>query len=72
MRGLSIRGRIYRAGVNHHALLVRFGPWARNLYLGLPAAFTFALISVVAHMPWWLAFRGTQLSLRGVDLRVYA
>ena len=32
--------------------MVRFGPWARNIYLGLPVAFTFALISVVAEMPW--------------------
>jgi hypothetical protein len=35
--------------------VVRFGPWARNLYLGLPGTFTFALISVVAHMPWWFS-----------------
>ena len=37
------------------AYVVRFGPWARNLYLGLPAAFTFALVSVAAEMPLWLA-----------------
>jgi hypothetical protein len=30
---------------------VRFGPWARNLYLGLPAAFTFGVISFAAQMP---------------------
>jgi hypothetical protein len=35
--------------------VVRFGPWARNLYLGLPAAAAFALISVVAEMPLALA-----------------
>src|SRR5262245_41877796 len=34
--------------------VVRFGPWARNLYLGLPTAATFALISVAAQMPLWL------------------
>jgi hypothetical protein len=34
--------------------VVRFGPWARNLYLGLPVAFTFALVSVVSQMPLWL------------------
>jgi hypothetical protein len=33
---------------------VRFGPWARNLYLGLPAAFAFMLVSVVSPMPKWL------------------
>lgn len=30
---------------------VRFGPWARNLYLGLPAALAFGLIGLVADMP---------------------
>lgn len=35
--------------------VVRFGPWARNLYLGLPAAFAFGLVGVVAQMPWWFA-----------------
>ena len=34
--------------------VVRFGPWARNLYLGLPAAIAFALVSVVSPMPQWL------------------
>jgi hypothetical protein len=31
--------------------VVRFGPWARNLYLGLPAVFAFALIGVIARLP---------------------
>jgi|RhiMethySRZTD1v2_1073278.scaffolds.fasta_scaffold04594_7 hypothetical protein len=31
--------------------VVRFGPWARNLYLGLPAAFAFGVVGVVADMP---------------------
>ena len=35
--------------------VVRSGPWARNLYLGLPAAFAFALIGYVSEMPWWFA-----------------
>lgn len=33
--------------------VVRFGPWARNLYLGLPAAGAFLLVSLVAEMPLW-------------------
>jgi hypothetical protein len=37
--------------VRSAALRVRFGPWARNLYLGVPAALTFGLIWVVADMP---------------------
>jgi len=36
--------------------VVRFGPWARNLYLGLPAAATFLLIGVVADMPGWFRY----------------
>jgi hypothetical protein len=35
--------------------VVRFGPWARNLYLGLPAMIAFGLIPTAAGMPWWLA-----------------
>lgn len=35
-------------------LVVRFGPWARNLYLGLPAAFAFAIIPFAAAMPLWV------------------
>lgn len=34
---------------------VRFGPWARNLYLGLPAALAFGFIWLVAEMPPWFA-----------------
>ena len=36
--------------------VVRFGPWARNLYLGLPAMAAFGLISIVAPMPLWFAW----------------
>lgn len=34
--------------------VVRYGPWARNLCLGLPAAFAFGLMAQVANMPTWL------------------
>jgi hypothetical protein len=31
-----------------------YGPWARNLYPALPAAFAFGLMAQVANMPSWL------------------
>ena len=34
--------------------VVRYGRWARNPYLGLPAAFAFGLMAQVANMPTWL------------------
>ena len=34
--------------------VVRYGPWARNLYPGLPPAVAFGLIAQVANMPTWL------------------
>jgi hypothetical protein len=42
-------------GAGARPYVVRFGPWARNLYLGLPAMVAFGLIPIAARMPWWLA-----------------
>lgn len=36
------------AAATERVYVVRYGPWARNLYLGLPAALLFAVISLVA------------------------